>query len=86
MSFASVSTNFVGFPYLACEVHRVYTCTDSGKRDEWAKEHGRCHQLRAYVIQPCGYEPFLDPLEALASIAGEWNVLDENSEREKSVV
>ena len=72
MSFASVATNFVGFPYFACEVHKVYTSRDSGRREAWAREHEECAQLRAYVRAPCEYEPFLEPLEALASIAGEW--------------
>ena len=71
--FENVVINFAaGFKFVACEDHGVYTASDSGRRDAGAREHGRCGQLRGYGKAPVGYEPFLEPLEALASIAREW--------------
>ena len=80
MLFDNLVINFAaGMKYVACEEHGVYTASDSGRRDAWARAHGRCSQLRGYTKAPAGYESFLDPLEALASVAGDW----EEQEREQ---
>ena len=76
MLFDNFVINFAaGMKCVACEEHGVYTASDSGRRDAWARAHGRCSQLRGYTKAPAGYESFLDPLEALASVAGDWEEL-----------
>jgi len=68
-NFSNIATCFPHLRYVACEMCKEYTEAHSGRNDAWAEQHYNCGQVRFYAVAPAGYEPFLDPLEALASLA-----------------
>ena len=71
--FSTLTDLFPGFPYMACTDCREYTKRDSVVREQWAKKHAQCSQIRYLNEAPEEYEPCLEPLEALASVMSSWD-------------
>lgn len=68
-SFNSVASCFPHLKYAACEVCKEYTEAHSGRNDIWAEKHYNCGQIRFSDLPPADYEPFMWPIEVLASLA-----------------